>query len=120
VRAQSRAVRRWDAFRASMKRCVAVPLSDRGQCLAEARDGYRSANINCSALPGGQHKECLKYAKLWADTETDVPTAEAQQDEGPAATPATPEGEPPAEPSWDSTLQQQDSVGNEPAPTNPN
>jgi hypothetical protein len=81
---RSLAARRWDEFQAAIKRCVAVALSAREQCLAEARDTYRSANFDCAALPGREHKECLKYAKLWEDTQMDVPTGAVAHDESAA------------------------------------
>lgn len=87
---RSLTARRWDEFQAAIKRCVAVALSARGQCLAEARDTYRSANIDCAALPGREHKECLKYAKLWTDTEMDVPTGAVPHEEESAAIAAPP------------------------------
>src|SRR5512145_3474973 len=40
---RSLTARRWDEFQATIKRCVSVALSAREQCLAEARDAYRSA-----------------------------------------------------------------------------
>jgi len=83
-RAQSVAARRWNAFQAAMERCVAVPLTAREGCLAEGRDAFRSAKIDCAALPAPERKECVKYSKLWQDTEVDVPTAAATRDEQPA------------------------------------
>ena len=87
---RSLTARRWDEFQATIKRCVAVTLSAREQCLAEARDTYRSANFDCAALPGREHNECLKYAKLWEDTEMDVPTGAVTHDEESAAMAAPP------------------------------
>ena len=82
--------RRWDEFQAAIKRCVAVTLSAREQCLAEARDTYRSAKFDCATLPRPEREECLKYAKLWENTEMDVPTGTATHDEESAAIAAPP------------------------------
>jgi hypothetical protein len=72
-----------------MKRCAEAPMSARQACLAGARDDYRAARVNCTALPAPQRKECVKYAKLWADTETDLPVDDNAGDHGEtAATPA--------------------------------
>jgi hypothetical protein len=120
TRTRSPTARRWEEFQATMGRCVAVDLSAREQCLAEARDAYRSANLDCAALPGRERKECLKYAKLWADTEADVPTAAVTHDEEPAAIPAAPDDARPAERNRDSTKQQQDAVGTLPETNRPN
>jgi hypothetical protein len=108
---RSLTARRWDEFQAAIKRCLAVTLSAREQCLAEARHTYRSANFDCAALPGREHKECLKYAKLWEDTEIDVPTAAVTHDEEPAAIPAPPDDAGPPERNRASTEQSQDAVG---------
>jgi hypothetical protein len=71
-RARAGTARRWDQFQAAIQRCVTVPVSAREHCLAEARDAYRSAHLDCAALPGRERKECVKYGKLWADTATDL------------------------------------------------
>jgi hypothetical protein len=99
-----------------MRRCVDADLSAREQCLAEARDSFRSADLDCAELPGGDRKECLKYAKLWEDAAADIPTAAVTHDEEPAAIPAAPDDQRPAERNRDSTKQQQDAVGSLPEP----
>ena len=119
-RSRSLTARRWEKFQAAMKRCAAVALSAREPCLAEARDAYRSANFDCTALPGRERKECLKYAKLWEDTETDVPKAAVTQDEEPAAVPGAPNDADPGTRNRDSAKPQQDTVGNLPEPTRRN
>jgi hypothetical protein len=119
-RTRSPTARRWDEFQAAMERCVAVNLSAREQCLADARDAYRSANFDCAALPRRERQECVQYAKLWQDAETDIPTAAVTHDEEPAAIPAAPDDPRPAERNRDSTKQQQDAAGSLPEPTTPN
>lgn len=90
-RAHAIAVRQWNRFQVVMKRCAEAPLSARQACLASARDDYRAAKVNCGALPGPQRKECVKYAKLWADTETDLPIeAEVEHAETAATPPDSP------------------------------
>ena len=118
--ARSPTARRWDQFQAAMERCVAVTLTAREQCLAEARDAYRSANIDCAALPRRERQQCLQYAKLWEDVETDEPTAAVTHDEEPATAPTSPGDTRPAERNRDSTKQQQDAVGTLPEPATPN
>jgi hypothetical protein len=118
-RTRSLTERRWDTFQAAMQRCVTADLNAREQCLADARDAYRSADLNCAALPGRDRNECLKYAKLWEDTEADIPTAAVTHDEEPAAIPSAPDDARPAERNRDSTKQQQDAVGSLPEPTRP-
>jgi hypothetical protein len=108
-RAQSVAARRWNAFQAAMERCVAVPLTAREGCLAEGRDAFRSAKIDCAALPAPQRKECVKYSKLWKDTEVDVPTAAATRDEQPAL--SAPDDRHPAELTRDGSAPSQDAAG---------
>jgi hypothetical protein len=113
---RSRNARRWDEFQAAMGRCVAVTLSAREQCLADARDAYRSAKLDCAALPGRERQECLKYSKLWEDRETDVPTAAATRGQDAATPPRSPSDARPMERNWDSTNTQPDAVGPSPRP----
>jgi hypothetical protein len=110
-RTRSLAVRRWNGFQAVVQRCVSVPIGEREQCLADARDAYRAAKVDCTALSTRDRKECVKYAKLWQDTEMDVPTAAVTHDEDRAAAPAEPEDADPAERNRDSTQQSQDAAG---------
>jgi hypothetical protein len=102
---------RWNEFQAVVRRCVSVPLSERQQCLAGARDAFRAANPDCAALSSRDRKECRKYAKLWEDTELDLPTAAATDDEAPAAVPAAPVDEPSTPPGPDSTTSSRNAAG---------
>jgi hypothetical protein len=119
-RARSTTARRWNAFQATIKKCVAVPITEREQCLAGARDRYRSAKFNCTALPGRDRDECVKYAKLWKDTKIDAPSATMMQDEDPAENSASPDAESAAESNPDSTRQSRDAGAPSPAETRPN
>ncbi len=85
-RARSLTARKWEEFRASIAKCVEVPLSAREACLAEARTRFREAKVDCRLLPGVQRKECVKYAKLWEDRQVDLPAAEVTQDDDPVPT----------------------------------
>ena len=110
-RGQPSTLRRWSAFSATIRRCVSVSLPERKPCLAEARDAFRAARVDCAALSGRDRGECRKYAKLWADPEMDNPAAEATQDEAPGVSPEPQGDAPPAERDLHSSRQARDVTG---------
>ena len=111
ARGQPSTLRRWSAFSATIRRCVSVSLPEREPCLAEARDAFRAARVDCAALSGRDRGECRKYAKLWADPEVDNPAAEATQDDAPGIGPEPPGDARPAERDLHGNRQARDAAG---------
>jgi len=111
---------RWDEFQAMVDRCDTATGAAREQCLAEAKDTYRSANFKCDALPTQERRNCLQFGERWNNATTDAPTAAVKHDKEPLMTAPSPGDPRPAERNRDSTKQQQDPVGTLPEATKPN
>ena len=112
--------RRWSEFQTVVDRCDTASGAAREQCLAEAKDTYRSANFNCDALPAQERRNCLQFAERWSNAAADAPTTAVKHDQEPMMTAPSPGDPRPAERNRDSTKQQQDAVGTLPEPTKPN
>jgi hypothetical protein len=112
--------RRWGEFQAMMDRCDRATGAAREQCLAGAKDTYRSANFKCDALPAREGRNCLQFAERWNNAAEEASTAAVKHDKEPMMTAPSPGDPRPAERNRDSTKQQQDAVGTLPEPTKPN
>jgi hypothetical protein len=112
--------RRWHEFQTMVDRCVTALEAEREQCLADAKDTYRSANFECDALPTQERRNCLQFAERWNMAAEDAPTTAIKHDKEPMITAPSPGDSRPAERNRDSTKQQQDAVGTIPEPTRPN
>jgi hypothetical protein len=112
--------RRWSEFRAIVDRCDTASGAAREQCLKEAKDAYRSANIKCDALATQERETCRQFAERWNSAVADAPRAAVKHAKEPTTTATSPGDPRPAERNRDSTKQQQDAVGTLPEATKPN
>jgi hypothetical protein len=112
--------RRWNEFQATVDRCDTANGAAREQCLAEAKDTYRSANFKCDALPAQERRNCLQFAERWNNAAADAPTTAVKHDKEPMMSAPSPGDPRPAERNRDSTKQHEDAVGTLPEPTKPN
>jgi hypothetical protein len=101
----SNLARRWSEFQAMVDRCDAEFSAAREDCIAKARQVYRSSHFKCDALPTQQDRNCREFAERWSNTRQDTPTASVTHSEEPPMTTRDPGDPSAAERNRDSTKQ---------------
>jgi hypothetical protein len=64
---------RWDRFQTMVNGCDTKTRSAKEECLANARDTFRTANFKCEALGAEQRTSCLQFAERWNSAGADAP-----------------------------------------------
>jgi hypothetical protein len=81
------------------------------QCFQEARAAYRSAGIECDALPSQARRDCLEFSERLSGGVAEAPQGVVTHTEEPTMTGTSPGDPRPAERNRDSTKQQEDARG---------
>jgi len=110
------APRSWSDFKVMVKKCDQLTGAERKQCMADARDTYRTSNYNCESMSQPDRAQCLKYREEWKSAAASDTTPAVTHTNEPTMTPATPDDPTPSERNRDSTKQQEDATGNLPEP----
>ena len=108
------APRSWNDFKVMVKKCDQLTGAEKKQCMADARDTYRTSNYHCESMAQPDRTQCLKYRDQWTSAAAGDTKAAVTHTEEPTMTPATPSDPAPSERNRDSTKQQEDA--NQPAP----
>src|SRR5262249_30703528 len=112
-------LRRWQKFQAVVDDCDAASIS-RDICLGKAQETWRSAKINCAALPNSEQRNCRGFAERWNKPVAEAPPSAVKHAEEPTLTSPSPGDPRPAERNRDSTKQQEDALGTAPQGTKSN
>ena len=102
------APRSWSDFKVMVKKCDELTGAERKQCMADARDTYRTSNYNCESMSQPDRTQCLRYREQWKSAAASDGNPAVTHTEEPTMTPATPGDPAPAERNRDSTKQQGD------------
>ena len=112
------APRSWSDFKVMIKKCDELTGAERKQCMADARETYRSSNYHCEGMSQPDRGQCLKYREQWKTAAASDPKPAVTHTDEPTMTPATPGDPAPSERNRDSTKQQEDANQPEPKPQN--
>jgi hypothetical protein len=112
--ARSGMLRRWGEVQAILDRCDTSATGDaQEQCVQQAADAYRSANIQCDVLPSQAQRDCNAFRERLSTGMAQAPAADdaVTHTETPTMTGSSPGDPLPAERNRDSTKQQEDARG---------
>ena len=108
----SLADKKWVDFRGMLRKCDALPTTQKEQCLVDFEDTYRALDFQCTALSKSHERQCRKYNEELKNALANLPPrSSVTHTTEPTMTSASPADPSAAERNRDSTKQQQDAAG---------